>query len=252
MRMDTQVIEAALENGDDEALPTGGVERIPRAKGQLERPGRNRTLRRPDQERDFLEISLPEGSKPVVVLPEVQAAQPPEKTKERNEMETPTTTQTRPEYEVCPVCGLFNKAANKTTNEGKPIRYLVCKGCDDRYLAYAKTVAAQLAAGQKPEVLSKIEWVLSQLDLGRFERELEAARRKRTDAPARIDENVRVAANGKSLPREIFTALRAKIQEEVSNEDYFMVRRLNARLKAATKLKPELEQAPPTTPQGGS
>lgn len=149
-------------------------------------------------------------------------------------------TQARQEFEICSLCGFFNKSVR--TGNGERFRYLVCRGCNDKYLLYAKKIADELAAGQKPKVLSKVEWVLSQLDLERFERELEAARKTRTNAGARIDEKVRVTTNGKPLPLEVLTELRAKYRQEISQEDYFLIRRLFARLEAARKLKPELEQ----------
>lgn len=224
--------------GDEEEV--GGFVKTRRTRKEPdERPGKNKTPRHQGV------LRLEEAQAPAVALSVVSAEKPPEKKEEVKEMKDNkvpvVTAATRPEFEICPLCGFFNKSV-KTAESGERIRYLVCKGDDDRYLAYAKKVAGELAEGKKPEVLSKIEWVLRHLDIELFERELEDARKKRDTAATRIDEKVRIAAGGKDMPREFFIELRTKFHQEVSREDYFLVRRLNARLQAARKLKPELEQ----------
>jgi len=155
--------------------------------------------------------------------------------------ETPAQAQApilppRPQFEICPVCGFFNKSVDKN--------YLVCKGDNDRYSAFVKTEAA---AGKKPtEILSKIEWVLSQLDLKRFKEELDTARRNRiVDVEKRVEELLKQAGQGKILDQEIADEFRPKYQAKAIAEvrdGSYLVRRLWARLQAAQKLKPELEQ----------
>lgn len=212
--------QAVLEDGDEEV---GGVIKTLRTKRRRnERPGKNKT-------------------------PRPKQAQVSKNQREEGiEMNKNSSAQAVPvaisRFEICPVCGFYNKSV-KAAENGEQMRYLVCKGDNDRYLAYARQLAGELKKGGKPEqILSKVEWVLSQLDISRFEQELEAARLTRANANVRIDEKVRIAAGGKTLPREIFNELRAGIATDINNQDYFLVRRLNARLQAARKLKPELEQ----------
>lgn len=182
----------------------------------------------------------------IELSPNEEAAKPPEEKKMENRNNGNNATRpapvTTPRFEICPLCGFYNKSV-KAAENGEQMRYLVCKGDNDRYLAYAKQVAEDLAAGKNlTVVLSKTEWVLSQLDIPRFEQELEAARQMRVNPAMRIDEKIRTATNGKTLPREVLVELRAKISADISRDDYFLVRRLFARLEAARKLKPELEQ----------
>ncbi|MFH1780631.1 MAG: hypothetical protein ABH841_01295 [Candidatus Nealsonbacteria bacterium] len=165
---------------------------------------------------------------------------------------TTTIITTPPRFEICPACGFYSKLANKNTVNER-INFLVCKGCNDKYLSYARQIAGELATGQKPKVLSKIEWVATQLDLDRFECELETARKKRADIATRVNEKIQGTVNGKTLPIEVLSELKAMYQKEIADSDYFLVRRLFARLEAAKKLKLELEkklaeptQAPPS------
>lgn len=240
-------VEAAIESGEEEALPAGGVVRPRRTRLSLdEKPGKNKTPRRKEP--------LEETQAPAVVLPAVSAEKPPENTSEVKDMETEkkppvsattATTQTRPEFAPCPLCG-YGKSTQK--------HFLVCKGCNDKYISYAEKVADEIAVGKHPVILSKIEWVLSQLDLERFEKELEDARQKRSRLEDSIAQMIRAKAGDQGLPREVFLRLKAKCREEIIREDQFLVRRLFARLEAARKLKPELEQmraektAPTATP----
>lgn len=162
--------------------------------------------------------------------------------------QTPVIT---PRFEICPVCGFFNKSIKEAENGEKMMKYLVCKGDNDRYRAYAKKIAEEIKQkmlkGEKPpNSLTKPEWVLTQLDLERFEYELKIARNKRIVNPAdRVNELLRQAGNGKTLSPEIEDELRPDFQSQAEKEfrdSNYLVRRLWARLQAARKLKPELEQ----------
>jgi len=238
---------AVIEDGEEEV---GGFVKTRRTRLPLEeKPGKNKTPRRREVLLPSLDQVIVSGETqqaPVVVLPAVSAVKPPEKKIEGEEMKTATATAApttaRLEYEICPICGFFSKSAPRPGDNGEKIRYLVCKGCNDKYTVYAKKVAEEIVAGKKPAVLSKVEWVLSQIDIERFEKELEVAKKTRVNVEARVSEMIRVAVDGKALPREVFTELRAKYHQEVSREDYFLVKRLFARLEAAKKLKLELEQ----------
>lgn len=215
--------QAVLEDSEE----VGGFQKNPQTKRLEEKPGKNKT---PRPKKEWLKKE--------------EAARPPEEKKMENRNNGKATRPapvTTPRFEICPLCGFYNKSV-KAAENGEQMRYLVCKGDNDRYLAYAKQVAEDLAAGKNPVVLSKVEWVLSRLDLKRFEQELETARQGRLNAPARIEEKISTATNGKALPREVLVELQAKIRAEINSQDYFLVRRLFARLEAARKLKLDLEQ----------
>jgi len=239
VRVDTREVEAAIKSGNEEGLPPGGVVKIRKTKKSPDlRPRKNKTPR---------QRKVSEGDTNASVEAQILAIDSPEEgVCKMNVVATatsaPTPANIRPEFEICPACGFFSKLSNKTTEKGEKIRFLVCKGCNDKYNLYAKQIADKMEPGKKLLVLSKVEWVLSQLDIPRFERELEEARKARLNPNPRIDERVRATASGQVLPKEVFIALRARIQKEVSNEDYFLVRRLFARLEAVKKLRPELEK----------
>ena len=237
----TQAVAVALATGDEENLPVGGFEKKYRTnRWSDERPGKNKKPRR--------QKPLEETRASVVILPTVSAVNPPEKKEEVNEMNSQNSGNTQtapvaPRFEICPICGFFSKLANKTTEDGEKIRFLVCKGCNDEYAAYATNVAKVIISGKKDiATLSKTEWVLSQIDLTRFEKELEEARQKRVGIHERAIKSAQADRAGKSTPREVFISLVTQYEKKEGDELYFLVKRLFARLEAAKKLKPELEQ----------
>jgi len=229
-----RAFQTAVRNGDIEAL-SGGVEKNRRTK----RGRQEETPRTPEPQ------EAPEPQAPVAVLPAIlQAAQPPEE--KGVEMKTTTAvmaqaTQARQEFKPCPLCGYAIATQNKT-KEGGVKKYLVCKACNDKFMAYVREIAVKFLENPATVTMSKIEWVLSQLDLERFEKELEAARNDRDNIQAKIDEEVHRETGGKSLPREVFVEVRNKVGGKVRNENYFTIRHLNGRLQAAKALKAELEK----------
>lgn len=228
-RVNPNLVEAALEGGEDEEL-VGGIQRTRRTRLPTEdRPGgKNKTPRRREES-----IFPEEIQAPAVVLPAVAVAKPPEK---KGVIEVKNNggaqiAQTRPEFEPCPLCG-YGKSTEK--------KFLICKADNDRYLLYVKK---EIAANKNPaEIFSKIEWVAGKLNIPLFEQELKEAQQARANANVRIEEKIRIAAGGKTLPREVFIELRAKVVAEINAQDYHLVKRLYARLEAAKKLKLELEQ----------
>ena len=107
---------------------------------------------------------------------------------------------------------------------------------------HIKAVADKIMAGENLSSMTKIEWVLSQLDIPRFEEELDKARQNRGNLEERILQRVAVKTDGKKLPKELWNELHERIQKEIRSEDHFLVQRLYARLQAAQKLKSELEE----------
>lgn len=235
---------------DKEEEEIGGIIRIRRTKGVEEegkKPRRNKTPRT-KREKDVLS----EGQDtPAVILPVVTTTveekneKKEEGEKEMNNVNGTPASVIRPRFELCLGCGKNSKLAD-VVKDGKNIHYLVCKACNDRYTDYAQKIAGEIAKGKNPTALNKIDWLVEKLD-----RELDAARQLRANAPTRVAEKVLEKSKGKTLPREVFAALQASIKEEVTQDDYNLVRRLNARLQAAKKLKEELEQklATPTLPK---
>lgn len=237
-----QDVEAAIEGDEDERL-IGGIHRTRRTQGgrvEDEEPG--------NKKKPGHRVAVPEEDldpAPAVVLPVVSAVNPPENKKEvKEEMAVTTTPQTtaKPKFEICPVCAFFNKIASNT-RDGDLVRYLTCKGCNDKFVVYHAEALKKLARGEKLKVKGKIEWVLSLLDIPRFEREVEEARQARLNPDeALIDKRLSVAAEGQSLSQRDLIDLKVAVKQSVAHEKYELVKRLFARLTAAKKLKPELEQ----------
>ena len=147
------------------------------------------------------------------------------------------------QFESCPLCG-FRKAKEipirlRDGSTGKT-RPLVCKGCSDRYHQYGAEVATQLANGETVIVLTRHQWILSQLDLARFAQQLgEACHEKERLGKIVAD---KLATHGQ-LPREVFIPLRDKYQEETgASVSYGNWRRLQARLEAAKEVRPQVEK----------
>jgi len=218
---------------------TGGFVRNPRINGPpRERPWKQKT---PRHRRDPLEELS------TVIIPEEQAqtvvVKPPEKNKEVKEMETnETTAATRPEFEICPLCG-FNKTFRIAEN-GQSHRYLVCKGCNDEYSSYAAETAKAIKDGRRPEMLTKFEWVYAQLNLPLFNEEHQRTLRERDGLHDWAVEKAKADAHtlGKAMPVEVFSSLVKTYEEGERSNRQFRVMKAWARLQAATKLKPELER----------
>ena len=207
----------------------GGFEKNHRTKRRREeRPGKNKTPR-PKEAR-------------LIIPKEPVAVKPPEEKKEvMIEMENDVpASQTRPEFGICAVCGQFSRVLKDGT--GRKQHFLVCKGCDNKYSLHIKAVADKIMAGENLSSMTKIEWVLSQLDIPRFEEELDKARQNRGNLEERILQRVAVKTDGKKLPKELWNELHERIQKEIRSEDHFLVQRFYARLQAAQKLKSELEE----------
>lgn len=162
------------------------------------------------------------------------------------------------EMESCPVCGGF-KPVKITPTRGEPYRPVTCKACKDRYsLGYVKDVTAKLAAGEKIEVLSWHQWVLTQLDLTRFAQELGEAFREKNRLEDLIQTEIKSKGN---LPYQVRISLEATFREkkypgETINPRaaYGKWRRFQERLKAATEVRPQVvrmvaEEAARNTPK---
>jgi len=265
--MKSRSSQAVIEDGEE----VGGFRKNHRPTGPpRERPWKHKTPRRP---RDPLE-ELSTLEEPVAELPAAAVARPPRIIEEVKEMES-NGTQVKEKkipypalgFEICPACGQFSK---HVVHDGEP--YLVCKACDDKwhvymkecdeqYRVYADKVAAEMVAGGNPVVQpkvvqSKLEWILTRLDIASLEKELADARlmmeihnKRYLRRAERIAERIRDKANGKTMPQEVLVSLRNLFEKEVNQEDsetakndIALVRHLNTWLTAVKKFKPELEQ----------
>lgn len=236
-----EILEAA-NAGDTEALEDlasqdqRGQRRLPRRDEESPRRGDRQKERRAPKRTLTLETNT-EGEKGTMKTSKTKTTKTTKttpKTQPTDETQPADTTPQNPksQFNPCAICG-HNKSDAK---------FLVCKADDDRYKAYAEGIAKQIAAGKDVVALSKPEWVLEQLDLDRFEKELEEVRQKRLGVRERALEKAKTAGAGKSLPREVFTSLVDQYEKKESDELYFLVRRLYARLQAAQTLKPDLEK----------
>ncbi|MFH1423602.1 MAG: hypothetical protein ABIG29_01420 [Candidatus Nealsonbacteria bacterium] len=220
-----------LIKGSQEDLEPGGFVKNHQPNGPPhERPGKNKT---PRHQRNVLEeLSL-------VIVPEqaAPAAKPSEVRKEVKEVSEMgkdiAEVKTRQQYRICPICGQF--AIEEESQNW------FCMGCsDNRYKLYVKGITAQILAGEKPEALTKAGWTYRELDIARFERELVETREKKINPIAEMFRQ----AGAEDLP-DVQEELRPEYQRQIDEEvrvRYSKVRRLNARLIAAKKLKLELEQ----------
>ena len=262
------------EHEEDE--PVGFVRNHRPTGPPRERPWKHKTPRRPRDPLEELSMAttLEEPQAPVVELPVVAVARPPEKKEEVKEMAsnvTPVKEKKIPfpalGFEICPACGQYSK---HVVHDGEP--YLVCKACDDKWYAYMKEcdeqyrvyadkVALEIAAGSNPVVTpkvvqSKLEWILARLDIVSMEKELADARlmmeihnKRYARRAERIAKRIRDKTNGKTMPQEVLVSLRNLYEKEVTKEDaetakndIDLVRYLNTWFTAVKKFKPELEQ----------
>lgn len=150
------------------------------------------------------------------------------------------------EMESCPLCG-SDKPLEITPTHGDKYRPLTCKRCKDRYSGpYVEEVTAKLAAHEKTEVLSWHQWVLSQIDLARFGRELNEAFKEKERLNSLVEAKLKTEGH---LPYEVFVSLRNTLQEQklpgesmTAKAAFGKWRRLQERLKAATEVRPQVER----------
>lgn len=221
-------LEALREHADG-----GGLEEKPRRRvkddGEKKNPG---PTAQPRYRRQTSSVTNP------VVAPEIR--------KEVSTMTNPTTTPattpalaTSQDMEPCPLCG-YRKPKEITIGDGKKVRPIVCKGCSDKFHGYEAEIVDQLASGKKVEVLSRHAWILSQIDLTRFGQDLNQAFLEKERLANVVQ--AKLAAHGRLSPG-IFIPLRDRYQKETgASAAYGTWRRMQARLVAATEVRPQVEK----------